>query len=259
MPVRRRSKLRGSPCESAGGRSRTAPNVTDHVCTVCGRDALRFRRPDSGRAPTAGICGAGDVCSAADACAPFASTRKSTCGVVQPLASTSCTSSLPVVYPSGSERGSSRKAWRPGRRFVNENFPVESLVATRPSSVQSSTFASHGYPDYCTPSSFASTQILPIAARVSIGQARRTCTQAIASGEPASPPVTEPVATARAAATVPGADTRITTNRNVRLAPGASAAALYRRSWPPLSDTESAPIALAGTQPPPGGGGPPIC
>ena len=117
---------------------------------------------------------------------------------------------------------------------------MESVVATCPSSVQMSMFARLISPEPCT-------ETFPIAARVSIGHARRTCTHAIASGEPARPPDTCPDAVACAAATEPGAETSAATNRSVRLAPGTRAAPVNRISWPPPPTLESAPIALPGT------------
>src|SRR5207245_3054570 len=104
-------------------------------------------RGAGGAGGAGGAPGAGGGRVASTRAAPLGTRRNSTRGVVQPLASTSSRPSVAGRYPSGIERGSSRNAWRPGRRFVNENFPVESVVATSPSSVQMSMPASPASPD----------------------------------------------------------------------------------------------------------------
>src|SRR3989442_8864023 len=100
-----------------------------------------------GAGAAGGAPGAGGGRVASTRAARLGTSRNSTRGVVQPLASTSSRPSVASRYPSGIERGSRRNAWRPGRRVVNENFPGESVVATSPSSVQMSMPASPASPD----------------------------------------------------------------------------------------------------------------
>ena len=107
-------------------------------------------------------------------------------------------------------RGSSRNTCRPGRRFANENLPVESVVTTWPSSVQMSMPARPPSLGRCTPVPSRSIHTFPIAALVSIGQARRTCTHATACGETGCRAPARALAIARTSTMVPDAEASAT-------------------------------------------------